>query len=128
MFYSYFESLCQQNNISVNKACKEMGVSRSVASKWKATNTEPSMGTLIKISKYFNISIDELMTHSNKSVEKSIDELNKKSPDVLSGIEADNKDQIISVLSKRLRDNQKDTVIALLQELTQYPSDHDGSQ
>lgn len=119
MFYSYFESLCEQKGITVNKACKEMNLSRSVAAKWKSTNTEPSMGTMIKISTYFGIPIGELLAHSNKSADSSIEALKKESPDSLSGIEADDKNQIISNLSKNLTDSQKDTVIALLSELSQ---------
>lgn len=64
MFYSYFDELCKQRGISQNKACKEMGLARSVASKWKSTQTQPSMNTLMKISEYFNVSIDELLAHS----------------------------------------------------------------
>ena len=120
MFYSYFESLCAQKGVTVNKACKEMGVSRSVAAKWKSTNTEPSAGTLVKISTYFDVSIDELLSHTNKSVNSSLDALKKENPDVFSDIEADDKDQIISKLSKRLNESQKDTVIALLSELAQH--------
>lgn len=121
LFYGYFESLCAEKGISVNKACQEMGVSRSVASKWKSTNTEPSMGTMIKISTYFEKPIEELLAHSNKSPEASIEALKKENPDAIKDIEADDKDQIISKLSKLLKENQKDTVIALLEELTQRP-------
>ena len=71
MFYSYFESLCNQKGVSANQACKEMGVTRSVASKWKSTNTSPRMDTLVKISNYFNVSIDELLAHSGKGNKKT---------------------------------------------------------
>lgn len=64
MFYSYFAELCDKKGVSVNKACKEMGLSRSVAAKWKSTDTQPSMNTLYKISEYFNVSIDDLLVHS----------------------------------------------------------------
>lgn len=71
MFYSYFEYLCNQRDITANQACKEMGVSRSVAAKWKSTNTSPSFDTLVKISDYFNVSIDDLLTHSEKGRKKA---------------------------------------------------------
>ena len=63
MFYSYFDYLCKQKGVSKNKACQDMGVSRNVAAKWKATNTNPNMATLKKISEYFGVSIDELLAH-----------------------------------------------------------------
>lgn len=71
MFYSYFESLCEQKGISPNQACREMGVSRSVAAKWKSTNTSPRMDTLIKISNYFGVSIDELLMYSENENKKT---------------------------------------------------------
>lgn len=71
MFYSYFESLCNQKGVSANQACKEMGVSRSVAAKWKSTKTSPRLDTLMKISDYFGVSIDELLEHSNKKTATS---------------------------------------------------------
>ena len=65
MFYSYFADLCKQRGISLNKACTEMGLSRSVAAKWKSTNTQPSMETLRKIADYFQVSFNELLTYSS---------------------------------------------------------------
>jgi len=66
VFYSYFEYLCKQKGVSKNKACQDMGVSRNVAAKWKATNTNPNMATLKKISEYFNVSIDELIAQDKE--------------------------------------------------------------
>ena len=71
MFYSYFADLCKQKGISLNKACKEMGVSRSVAAKWKSTNTEPSMKTLAKVADYFDVSIDELLANSSGAAKEN---------------------------------------------------------
>ena len=64
MFYSYFDYLCKRKGITKNKACQEMGVSRSVAAKWKSTQTNPSMATLQKIADYFEVSLDELISQS----------------------------------------------------------------
>lgn len=61
MFYDYFDELCKQKGISASKACTDMGLSRAVASKWKSTNTNPSMETVQKISKYFGVSTDALL-------------------------------------------------------------------
>lgn len=64
MFYSYFDYLCKHKGVTKNKACQEMGVSRSVAAKWKSTQTNPSMATLQKIADYFEVSLDELLLQS----------------------------------------------------------------
>lgn len=67
VFYDIFVKLCRNNNISPNKACIDMGLSRSVAAKWKHTNTYPSAETLAKIAKYFEVTVDYLL---NDSIEK----------------------------------------------------------
>lgn len=62
MFYDRFEELCQRKGVKVGRACAEMGVSRSLAAKWKATGTEkPSAEVLEKMSAYFGMSIDEIL-------------------------------------------------------------------
>ena len=62
MFYDRFEELCKQKGVKPGRACIEMGVSRSLAAKWKTTKTDrPSAEVLEKMSKYFGISIDEIL-------------------------------------------------------------------
>lgn len=62
MFFDRFEELCVQKGIKPGRACAEMGVSRSLAAKWKATGTEkPSADVLEKMSIYFGMSIDEIL-------------------------------------------------------------------
>lgn len=62
MFYDRFEVLCQRKGVKPGKACTDMGLSRSLAAKWKATKTEkPSADVLEKMSLYFNMSIDEIL-------------------------------------------------------------------
>lgn len=67
MFYSYFDYLCKRKGVTKNKACQEMGVSRSVAAKWKSTQTNPSMATMQKISDYFGISVNDLIAQSTET-------------------------------------------------------------
>lgn len=136
LFYSYFEYLCKQKGISVNKACQEMGVSRSVAAKWKSTNTSPRMATLVKISDYFGVSIDKLLAHSNMSMDGLIDStvealmnsMGMEKPDILTDIGLDEQDKMILELSMRLTEDQKKTVIAQLLGLTQFQQDQDERQ
>jgi transcriptional regulator with XRE-family HTH domain len=62
VFYDRFEELCSEKGVKVGRACAEMGVSRSLAAKWKATGTErPSAEVLEKMSEYFGKSIDEIL-------------------------------------------------------------------
>ena len=43
-----------------------MGLSRSIAAKWKNTKTNPSAEVLPKIAKYFDITTDYLLTGKQK--------------------------------------------------------------
>lgn len=53
MFYDLFKKLCDDRNISVSKACIEIGLSRSIAAKWKNTKTNPSADDFTKNCKVF---------------------------------------------------------------------------
>lgn len=62
MFSDRFEALCLEKGVKPNRACQEMGVSRSLAAKWKATGTEkPSADVLEKMADYFGKTIDEIL-------------------------------------------------------------------
>ena len=118
MFYSYFDYLCKQKGVSVNKACQEMGVSRSVAAKWKATDTSPRMDTLIKISNYFGVSIDTLLEHSGENKKPAIehdDGYQRKREKVMS-------------LFDDLTEGEIDMIIAQLEGLIRYRSNQDSHQ
>lgn len=67
MFYDRFEELCKEKGVKPGRACTEMGVSRSLAAKWKATGTEkPSAEALEKMSVYFGKSIEEILSGKTK--------------------------------------------------------------
>lgn len=62
MFSDRFEALCREKGVKPGRACTEMGVSRSLAAKWKATGTEkPSADVLEKMSAYFEMTIEEIL-------------------------------------------------------------------
>ena len=67
MFYDRFEELCKEKGVKPGRACTEMGVSRSLAAKWKSTGTEkPSADALEKMSIYFGKSIEEILSGKTK--------------------------------------------------------------
>ena len=77
MFYDRFEELCAKKGIKVGRACAEMGVSRSLAAKWKATGTErPSSEVLEKMSLYFGMTIDEILGNEKAPPKNGDAELN----------------------------------------------------
>lgn len=67
MFYDRFIELCNEKGVKPGRACIDMGVSRSLAAKWKATGTEkPSADVLEKMSDYFGVTIDYLLGGGQK--------------------------------------------------------------
>lgn len=56
-FYDKFDYLCKQKPISMSKACTDMGLSRSVAAKWKSVGGSPSYATMVKIADYFGTTV-----------------------------------------------------------------------
>ena len=62
MFYDRFAELCREKGVKPGRACIEMGLSRSLAAKWKATRTNrPSTEALEKMARYFQLTIDEIL-------------------------------------------------------------------
>lgn len=68
MFYDRFKQLCDQKGVSPNRACLDMQLSRSVAAKWKNTGATPSRDALVKISDYFNVTVEFLLTGEQKEM------------------------------------------------------------
>lgn len=61
MFYDRFEQLCRLKGVSVTKATVEIGLSRTIGTKWKRTGATPNGETLTKIASYFGMPVDVLL-------------------------------------------------------------------
>lgn len=62
VFYDKFVCLCSKKGVSPSRAAVEAGISKSLVTKWKTNNIQnPSMDILRKLSKYFNVSVSELI-------------------------------------------------------------------
>ncbi len=61
MFYDVFKKICDERGISVTKATEEIGLARTIGSKWKKTGATPNGETLTKIADYFGITVNELV-------------------------------------------------------------------
>lgn len=58
------KKLCAEKGINLTKLEKEIGISQGAAYKWK--NSSPSLEVLDKLSNYFNVSVDYIMTGMEK--------------------------------------------------------------
>lgn len=75
MFIDTFGALCKQKGITMNKACVEIGISRTATAKWK-NGSVPNGQTLAKIAEYFGVSTDYLL---GNEIEKTPAESGKRS-------------------------------------------------
>lgn len=85
MFYDRFHELCIKRGISVTKATEEIGLARSIGTKWKNTGATPNGTTLEKIAAYFGVSVAVLLGEEKKPAPE--DELSEERREVLSMID-----------------------------------------
>jgi len=60
-FSEYITDLRISKNLSKNKLSQELGIAQSSITRLEANQNAPDIFTLIKYSKYFNVSIDKLI-------------------------------------------------------------------
>jgi len=66
VFYDLFCELCQKKGVSPTRATVEIGLSRTIGTKWKTTGATPQGETLSKIADYFGVSVDYLLGNEPK--------------------------------------------------------------
>ena len=65
MFFNRFRELCDQKNISVYRACTDIGLNRSAVAKWK-NGGKPNGSTAAKLADYFGVTTDYLLGQSEE--------------------------------------------------------------
>ena len=66
MFFNRFKQLCDERNISVYRACTDIGLNRSAVAKWK-NGGKPNGSTAAKLAEYFGVTTDYLLGQSEES-------------------------------------------------------------
>lgn len=101
-------NLRMQNNINQNDLAQYIGVSKSTMSNYERNYSTPDPDTLIKLAKYFNVSIDFLFDYENSSNSNLAKESSIYNQSSYTGISKDE----INVLKyyNRLNDEQKDYI------------------
>ena len=64
MFFNRFKALCDEKNVSVYRACTDIGLNRSAVAKWKAGGS-PNGTTAAKLAEYFGVTTDYLLEQTN---------------------------------------------------------------
>lgn len=67
MFFNRFKTLCDHKGVSCKRAAEEMGLSNSIATKWKKTGATPQGETLNRIAEYFGVSVDFLLSSETQA-------------------------------------------------------------
>lgn len=92
------KKLCKLKGITLSRMEKEIGLSQGAAYKWKTSS--PSLEVLEKLSNFFNVSVDYIMSG------------NEKEKPEIPGFEPEHL-ELIELYSK-LKEEQKSAVINLL--------------
>lgn len=115
MFYDLFKSLCDEKGVSVSKACIEMGLSRSIAAKWKNTRTNPSAEVLPKIAKYFGVTTDYLLTGEQK--EKPLINENEELTEYLDELRSRPEKRMLFSVTKNATKAQIEAIVKMIEEM-----------
>jgi len=67
VFFNRFKALCDEKNISVYRACTDIGLNRSAVAKWK-DGGKPNGTTAAKLADYFGVTTDYLLGQSEQRV------------------------------------------------------------
>lgn len=121
-FCNKLKMLREKNKISQIEISKVLNVSRATYSNYENGITEPSINTIINISKFYNVSIDSLLTGVDNI---SSDFINTSDTDINFEIPSFNKDSVLKSLF-----NKKNKYLKLLESNTtlinQYISEIDS--
>ena len=69
MFYDKFEQLCSLKGVPPTRAVEEIGLSRTIAVKWKKTAAVPRGKTLKIIADYFGVSESYLLNDNENQLD-----------------------------------------------------------
>lgn len=81
MFFDQLKQLCDARDISVYKACTDIGLNRSAVNKWKS-GAKPNGSTISKFASYFGVTADYLLGEETKNASTETSERNISSEDI----------------------------------------------
>ena len=115
MFYDVFYELCKKNHVTPSKACTDMGLSRSLAAKWKNTGQNPSFEIIPKIANYFGVSTSYLLGEEEK--EKPLVNGDEELTEYLEAVRDDPDLRMLFSLTKGATKKDIQDAIAIIQML-----------
>lgn len=109
LFWERFTNLCNLQGLKPNPVATEIGIASGTLSKWKEGKTFPNGETLIKISKYFDCSIDYLLGISSVKcpAKNEISEEDLEILKMLHCLSRDSREDIIHMIKYKYEQYQK---------------------
>lgn len=115
MFYDLFCQLCEKKGVSVTRATVEMGLSRTIGSKWKRTGATPNGETLNKIADYFGVTTDYLLTGEKEKA--AIDVVDDDLREYLDELRSRPEKRLLFSVTKNATRSQIEAIVKMIEEM-----------
>ena len=116
MFYDLFCQLCEQKGVSVTRATVEMGLSRTIGSKWKRTGATPNGETLNRIAEYFGVTTDYLLT-GQQTEKAAIDVVDDDLREYLDELRSRPEKRLLFSVTKNATRSQIEAIVKMIEEM-----------
>ena len=116
MFYDLFCQLCEQKGVSVTRATVEMGLSRTIGSKWKRTGATPNGETLNRIAEYFGVTTDYLLTGEGTKT-AAIDVVDDDLREYLDELRSRPEKRLLFSVTKNATRSQIEAIVKMIEEM-----------
>ena len=117
MFYDLFCQLCEKKGVSVTRATVEMGLSRTIGSKWKRTGATPNGETLNRIAEYFGVTADYLLTGSEQKTQAAIDTVDDDLREYLDELRNRPEKRLLFSVTKNATRSQIEAIVKMIEEM-----------
>lgn len=118
MFYDLFCQLCEKKGVSVTRATVEMGLSRTIGSKWKRTGATPNGETLNRIAEYFGVTTDYLLTGEQPQKEQAaIDVVDDDLREYLDELRSRPEKRLLFSVTKNATRGQIEAIVKMIEEM-----------
>lgn len=115
VFYDLFCQLCEKKGVSVTRATVEMGLSRTIGSKWKRTGATPNGETLNKIADYFGVTTDYLLTGEKEKA--AIDVVDDDLREYLDELRSRPEKRLLFSVTKNATRSQIEAIVKMIEEM-----------
>ena len=116
MFYDLFCQLCEKKGVSVTRATVEMGLSRTIGSKWKRTGATPNGETLNRIAEYFGVTTDYLLT-GEQAERAAIDVVDDDLREYLEELRSRPEKRLLFSVTKNATRSQIEAIVKMIEEM-----------